>query len=273
MSRWQDYGFPDIECVPTYRAIEGLYRAWMERCNVIGYGHFDWSHPLAMELPSVSLRRLIDSILTNAGRTKLRRYPLGGLWMCDIDNGDINSIRKGADEYKGHVLEVYGIDMDDIMFLSLRDVVIALYRIINSIRLGFPPWTESSYMFRNDETSWEWERHYGLSSLGVHYNIFGKRYYDAWTFDDCGFYQEDGIGALKGSVSEVERVFNIDAFRKGDIIFAPVTGEYSGKSISNPLHGIPFPAEDGISHFVNFAGCTAIVDYSSEFEFYDPPEG
>lgn len=287
MSRWTDAGFPDVELLTTYDAMHALAEALSER-NLAIYPVYGTVIPYSLISTNVTLQEILYAIKKLA---MVENYAPPGrihnyeLWMCDIENGDASGIGKSYGDFREYVLSSFGIDLDGngLPLRTTAQDVRGMYALINSIRYGFARvWdfylNERFYhdLVPPDVPYWsEWFMdHYSLSEwFDPFYVELGNvsEYRQRW-FADGGFgLSRSRIAVAKGGFAKVVEVENIDGFAEGTFYFGPAHAVGS-RFVFNPLDGIEPPAP-GKNAKIVFSNPIGILDYSSWFKYYDPPEG
>lgn len=297
MSGWTDNGFPNVELLPTYNVWLALFNAWGERAKRIYGGRYAWLD--SMKTPAECFRELTEAILETAMRSQWTEpgylsgliYHNYELWMCDLDHGDLSGLGKTLSDFKAYVLERFCFDMDEFALYPTSNIIRGLYGLINSIRYGYVP-ANGFYIDRREYKSnpvppdvprwggWdkhtyfqlhEWTNPFMGLKLG-NYDYDGIAHNQNWFLENSGFSAgRNSLGTVKGGISRVIDVNGMSKFEAGKFYYMPVINSiYS--YLLNPVSNIE-PPDETSNATVTLGDIIAIHDYSTLFQYYDPPEG
>lgn len=290
MSRWQDYGYPDLRLTPISTAIEGLFLAYQERWNLMVGAN---TTPLAynrLEPISTALDRLKTALSWNMWATQYtvtrwysQRYGGVTYYLAEFTYlpdpvADLTWINRGESGWKADILTRYGLNWDaDWNLMPLKTLLLALYQYINSIK------------YLGHHRTLTYQRGYiDASHPGTPDQSIGRGDNPATTQfvkDAEGYYE----WSLSGQGVTPTIPYNETTW-KGDFFGAVARTEYNefpaipyvvdnyygwrpDNGFVNPVidYTPPFSNLPGSYNRLWFAALMPITDCSSLFDFYDTP--
>ena len=289
MSKWQLYGFPDIQPTNIGRAIEGLYLAYNERRTIlVSSGVSDLLTMHYLEPTTSAIDRLKNALswyrwAVYYRSTRWYTSTYGGVtyympeFMTARDPlASLSWINSGEAGWKADCLARYGLDWEaDWTFLPTVDVVMRLYRYINDMRWrgNFRRFIYQRQYYGPDNPGAEETINGGTDSNSYATDLLQSGYYN-WII-----YQGQGItpaipsgetiwtGRFAGAVGRCQynEFPNIENYSAGNYY-----SWYAIDGTVNPVRGYFPPFDDmGSRNRLYFYAVMPITDCSGLYEFYD----